>query len=105
MRHSPFLPRFVKFGVLDMMCYKVPKFIEIEGEMSVFELGNERLKIHSLSAIFLQKNGGTKPQGFTSLCRQAQLHSKNKVFSSHLHRTPEALLVKSFHSANAPFHL
>ena len=28
----------------------------------------------SSSAIFLQKNGGTKTQVFTSLCRQAQLH-------------------------------
>ena len=59
----------------------------------------------SSSAIFLQKNGGTKTQVFSSLCRQAQLHSKNEVFSSHLHQTPEALLVKSFHSADASFHL
>jgi hypothetical protein len=43
----------------------------------------------------LPKNGGTKPQGFTSLCRQAQLHSKGAAFSSHLHQIPEALLVKS----------
>ena len=41
-------------------------------------------------------------QGFTSLCRQAQLHSKGAAFSSlprrnamkpgHLHQIPEALL-------------
>ena len=67
MRHSPFLPRFVKFGVLDMMCYKVPKFIEIEGKMSVFELGNERLKIHSLSAIFFAKKMAERS-------RKASLH-------------------------------
>ena len=64
---------------------------------------------------FCQKNGGTKTQVFTSLCRQAQLHSKGAAFSSlprrnemkpgHLHQTPEALLVKSFHSADASFHL
>ena len=36
-----------------------------------------------------QKKWRRSPQGFTSLCRQAQLHSKNKVFSSHLHQTPE----------------
>jgi len=48
-----------------------------------------------LSAIFFAKKWRTKTQVFTSLCRQAQLHSKNKVFSSHLHQIPEALLVKS----------
>ena len=48
-----------------------------------------------LSAIFFAKKWRTKPQGFTSLCRQAQLHSKGAAFSSHLHQTPEALLVKS----------
>ena len=47
------------------------------------------------SAIFLPKKWRTKTQVFTSLCRQAQLHSKNKVFSSLLHKIPEALLVKS----------
>ena len=46
---------------------------------------------------FCQKNGGTKPQGFTSLCRQAQLHSKGAAFSSHLHKKREALLVKTLH--------
>ena len=52
-----------------MMCYKVPKFIEIEGKMSVFELGNERLKIHSLSAIFFALIQGKKYEawkGFAS---------------------------------------
>ena len=49
-------------------------------------------------------NGGTKSQDFTSL-REAQLHSKNEVFSSHLHLYPEVLLVKSFHYAYAPLHL
>ena len=51
----------------------------------------------ALRHFFLQKKWRTKPQGFTSLCRQAQLHSKNKVFSSHLHKIPEALLVKTLH--------
>ncbi|MBO5724156.1 MAG: hypothetical protein J6S58_04945 [Lentisphaeria bacterium] len=36
----------------------------------------------------------SEPQGFTSLCRQAQLHSKGAAFSSHLHQTPKALFVK-----------
>ena len=44
---------------------------------------------------FFCKKWRTKTQVFSSLCRQAQLHSKNKVFSSHLHQIPEALLVKS----------
>ena len=40
-----------------MMCYKVPKLRVIKGKISVFELGNERLKIHALSAIFLPLRG------------------------------------------------
>ena len=52
----------------------------------------------ALSAIFFaKKKWRTKPQGFSSLSRQAQLHLKNEVFSSHLHQIPEALLVKSLH--------
>ena len=55
-------------------------------------------------AAFIFFNGGTKSQGFTSrlLCLAASaaiakaLHSKNEVFSSHLHKISEALLVKSF---------
>ena len=53
----------------------------------------------------MAKKWRTKPQGFTSLCRQAQLHSKSAAFSSlprrnemkpgHLHKKREALLVKS----------
>ena len=38
-----------------MMCYKVPKLRVIEGEYAVFELGIERLKIHTSSAIFVLK--------------------------------------------------
>ena len=56
-----------------------------------------RVRIPLSPPFFLQKKWRTKPQGFTSLCRQAQLHSKNKVFSSHLHKIPEALLVKTLH--------
>jgi hypothetical protein len=46
-------------------------------------------------AAFIFFNGGTKSQDFSSL-REAQLHSKNEVFSSHLHKISEASLVKSF---------
>ena len=56
----------------------------------------------------------TKTQVFTSLC-VAQLHSKGAAFSSlprrnamepgHLHKNKEDLLVKTFHSANAPLYL
>ena len=64
----------------------------------------------SSSAIFLQKKWRTKTQVFTSLCRQAQLHSKNKVFSSHLHQKREALLAcpaiarRATADEDAPFH-
>ena len=59
-----------------MMCYKVPKFIEIEGKMSVFELGNEKLKIHSLSAIFfalISRQKNMKPE-------KASLHAPKVRF-------------------------
>ena len=56
-----------------MVCYKMPKLKVIEVEYAVFELGIERLKIHSLSAIFLQKMANeaarllfTEPSGSTS---------------------------------------
>ena len=38
-----------------MVCYKMPKLKVIEVGYAVFELGIERLKIHSLSAIFFAK--------------------------------------------------
>ena len=46
----------------------------------------------------------TKTQVFTSR-GEAALHSKAAGFSSHLHEKRSDLLVKSFHSADAPLHL
>ena len=65
------------------------------------KVGSSNLPIPT---IFFAKKWSTKTQVFTSL-REAQLHSKGAAFSSHLHQTPEALLVKSFHSAYASFYL
>jgi hypothetical protein len=56
--------------------------------------GNKKASRH----FFLQKNGGTKPQGFSSRFwrlaakRQSQkLFTQNRRFSSHLHKTPFSL--------------
>ena len=54
-----------------------------------------RVRIPLSPPFFCLKKWRTKPQGFSSL-REAQLHSKNEVFSSHLHKNRESLLVKSF---------
>ena len=77
MRLSPFLPRFVDFGVLAMMCYKVPKFRVNEGNISVFEREIKRAEIHSLSAIFFAKKMANEDASedasllFTLLCQQS----------------------------------
>ena len=51
-----------------MVCYKMPKLKVIEVGYAVFELGIERLKIHSLSAIFIlnQKSPSKAKSKFAS---------------------------------------
>ena len=50
------------------------------------------------SAIFLPKKMANEDVSllFTLLCQQ-KLFTQNRRFSSHLHQTPEALLVKTLH--------
>ena len=62
-----------------MVCYKMPNLKVIEVEYAVFELGIERLKIHSLSAIFIlnAKNHSVKQR--TTL--QASLASCSFFFT------------------------
>ena len=48
-----------------------------------------------LSAIFFLQKNGERRRKASLHAATAALHSKNEVFSSHLHQIPEALLVKS----------
>ena len=105
------MARFYKVAFELIKCHNVPSLRIKRGEISVFEVKVQDGKIHPLSAILFAKKMAKvavrlRPYGlrrdkqvFTSLCRQAQLHSKGAAFSSlprrnamkpgHLHQTPE----------------
>ena len=88
-----------------MVCYKMPKLKVIEVEYAVFELGIERLKIHSLSAIFLPKKMAERRRKSSLHCAEGTTSLKKRSFFFTSSPIPEALLAKSlpasFHYAAA----
>ena len=57
-----------------------------------------RVQIPLSPPFFLPKNGErSRKASLHAFMPIKALHSKNEVFSSHLHQTPEALLVKTLH--------
>jgi hypothetical protein len=54
-----------------------------------------------------KKNGGTKPQGFSSrfYANKSSSLKRRSLFFTSSPNSREDLLVKTFHSAIAPFHL